>query len=109
MDRQIDLRGASGQLYRYRCAVGADIREPTGGNFIYVAIQGEAVAVLYAGASSSLASGALERWSEAVSRHGATHLFFRLNVASAARNRELDDLVAENRPVMNEQATADRH
>jgi hypothetical protein len=108
MDRQIDLRGASGEIYRYRCAEGGDTRTPTGGNFVYVAIEGEAVRVLYAGASPSLTAGAQERWNEALSRHGATHLYFRLNVAGAARERELADLVAGHAPVMNEAATAER-
>ena len=43
-----------------------------------------------------------------MSRHGATHLFFRLNVAGAARERELADLVAGHAPVMNEVAAAER-
>ena len=107
MDRQIDLRGASGDVYRYRCAEGGDTRTPTGGNFVYVAIDGDAVSVLYAGASPSLANGVQERWNEAISRHGATHLFFRLNVAAAARGRELDDLTAGLQPVMNVTAPAD--
>jgi hypothetical protein len=109
MDRQIDLRGASGEIYRYRCAEGGDTRTPTGGNFVYVTIKDEAVTVLYAGASPSLVTGAQERWNEAMSRHGATHLYFRLNVAGAARGRELADLIAGHAPVMNEPATADRH
>ena len=108
MDRQIDLRGASGEIYRYRCAEGGDTRTPTGGNFVYVTIRDEDVTVLYAGASPSLITGAQERWNEAMSRHGATHLFFRLNVAGAARERELADLVAGHAPVMNEVAAAER-
>lgn len=108
MDRQIDLRGASGEIYRYRCAEGGDTRTPTGGNFVYVAIEGDAVRVLYAGASPSLTAGAQERWSEALSRHGATHLYFRLNVAGAARDRELADIIGGCGPVMNETAAADR-
>jgi len=108
MDRQIDLRGASGEIYRYRCAEGGDTRTPTGGNFVYVTIKGEEVTVLYAGASPSLVTGAQERWNEAMSRHGATHLYFRLNVAGAARVRELADLIAGHAPVMNEAATAER-
>jgi hypothetical protein len=108
MDRQIDLRGASGEIYRYRCAEGGDTRTPTGGNFVYVTIAGEDVTVLYAGASPSLTSGAQERWNEAMSRHGATHLFFRLNVAGAARDRELADIIGGCSPVMNEIAVAER-
>ena len=108
MDRQIDLRGVSGETYRYRCAEGGETRTPTGGNFVYVAVAGEAVRVLYAGASPSLLTGAQERWSEARARHGATHLYFRLNVAGAARARELSEVIASHAPVMNEPATADR-
>ena len=101
MDRQIDLRGASGEIYRYRCAEGGDTRTPTGGNFVYVTIKDEDVTVLYAGASPSLVTGAQERWNEALSRHGATHLYYRLNVAAAARARELADLIAGHGPIMN--------
>ena len=107
MDKQIDLRGASGAVYRYRWAEGDEVRTPTGGNFVYVATDGEAVVVVYAGASPSLATGAWERWREAVAQHGATHLFTRLNVASAARGHELGDLVEELRPIMNVAAPAD--
>ena len=108
MDRQIDLRGASGEVYRYRCAEGGDTRTPTGGNFVYVTIKDDAVTVLYAGASPSLLTGAQERWNEAMSRHAATHLFFRLNVAGAARARELEDLTAGLSPIMNETASVER-
>jgi len=108
MDSHIDLRGASGDVYRYRWADGDPAMTPTGGNFVYVIMDGETPRVVYVGASPSLAAGTRERWAEAVSRHGATHLFVRLNVASAAREHERSDLVACQRPVMNEIAPADR-
>jgi hypothetical protein len=107
MDRQIDLRGRSGALYRFREVEGTQVRTPTGGDFAYVAVRDDIPEVVYVGATPSLSAGAHERWGEAVSRHGATHLFVRLNVSSATRDRELQDLVEGLRPPMNAMSSAD--
>ena len=106
MNSQIDLQGASGAVYRYRLANPARPNIGGGGNFVYVRdAEGEPV-VIFAGETDSLAAGGLERWDEAVSRHGATHVFTRLNVSAATRTRELGDLLPALDPVMNEAGAA---
>lgn len=101
MNQYIDLRGASGALYRYTLAENAKPRSPVSGTFVYVRDGQPEPAVLYAGETNNLADGAPELWPVAVKTHGATHLFTRLNVASAAREKELEDLFAVEVPPMN--------
>jgi hypothetical protein len=106
MNSQIDLRGASGALYRYRQANPVRPNIAGGGNFIYVrAAEGTAV-VVYAGETDSFFNGGFERWDEAVRQHGATHVFTRLNVSGARRSQELDDILPVLGPVMNDGVSA---
>jgi hypothetical protein len=101
MNDQIDLRGASGAVYRYRADDPVRPATAAGGTFVYVRRTAEEHEVLYAGATDSLARADFEHWQRAVSEHGATHLFTRLHVSSAARYQELDDLIGGLKPVMN--------
>jgi hypothetical protein len=101
MNVQIDLRGASGALYRYRMDNPARPANAAGGNFVYVRETPQETQVLFAGETDSLARADFERWGQAVAEHGATHLFTRLNVSLADRSRELEDLIAALEPVMN--------
>lgn len=101
MKDQIEYKGASGAAYRFRLAENGDPKTTISGNFIYVREGDSPATVIYAGATNNLASGVRERWEEAVREHGATHIYTRLNVASAARAQELEDLVAGLHPVMN--------
>jgi hypothetical protein len=93
----IDLQGASGAVYRYKLAEDGDPRTTIAGNFIYVDAAGH---VIYAGEANNLHSAGT-RWSEAVSRHKATHLYTRLNVSGASRTEEFNDIVATLNPIMN--------
>ncbi len=103
MDTKIDLRGASGAVYRFRLADDGSAKTTISGNFVYVrATDGDPV-VLFLGQTDNLMLGVSVRWPEAVSDHGATHLFTRLNVAGAARGAELEDLLAALHPVMNQE------
>lgn len=102
MKDQIEFKGASGAAYRFRLAENGDPKTTISGNFIYVRDQGAQPEVVYAGATSNLASGVREKWDEAVKSHGATHIYTRLNVGGAARAAELDDIVEGLHPVMNE-------
>lgn len=92
----IDLRGASGDVYRYRLAQ-TNTLPATAGNFVYVAPPLEAGRVVCCGATRNLAKAA-EAAADAVKQHGATHLYVRLNVMSRARRREHDDLVSALQP-----------
>lgn len=99
MEDHIDLKGASGQIYRYRVAPDADPRTTASGNFAYTAPADGGVTVLYLGEANNLLD-ARQRWAEA-QELGASQLFVRLNVSAAARRGERDDLVEELRPPMN--------
>ena len=101
MNSQIDLAGASGEVYRYRLAEDGGPSTRAGGNFVYVKGGEGTPEVVFAGQTDNLMSGAMARWSEAVAMHGATHMFTRLKVSGAARDEELRDIVAGVRPVMN--------
>ena len=100
MKPYIELKGASGAVYRYKLAEDADPRTTIAGNFVYV--DGAGV-VLFAGEANNLI-GANARWSEAVARHGAAHLYTRLNVSGASRAEEHADVVTALNPVMNRDA-----
>jgi hypothetical protein len=106
MNSQIDLRGASGTVYRYRIANPMRPNIAGSGNFLYVRDEDGSPQVLYAGETDSLAADCILRWDEAVREHGATHLFMRLNVSGATRATELSDLLPELDPVMNQRAQA---
>lgn len=101
MNSQIDLRGASGAVYRYREDDPVRPANSAGGVFVYVRQTPEEVEVLYAGQTDSLARADFDQWQRAVAEFGATHLFTRLHVSSAARSQELDDILGALKPVMN--------
>lgn len=97
MKPYIELKGASGAVYRYKLAEDADPRTTIAGNFVYLNAEG---GVLLAGETNNLI-GATSRWHEAQSRHSATSLYTRLNVSGASRSEEYADLIAALDPVMN--------
>ena len=106
MNSQIDLRGVSGTVYRYRIANPKRPNIAGSGNFVYVRDEDGEPQVLYMGETDSLAADSLLRWDEAVRQYGATHIFMRLNVSGATRASELGDLLPELDPVMNQHARA---
>lgn len=93
----IDIAGASGALYRFRRhADGAEL-PATAGNFLYVRRTRQGFDLVCCGESSTL-SRASGLWRQAQTDHKATHLFLRLNVASATRRAEHADIVALHQP-----------
>jgi hypothetical protein len=106
MNDQIDLRGVSGAVYRFRLDNPAWPENVAGGIFVYVRQAQQGSQVVYAGHTDCLARANRERWQEAVADHGATHLYTRLHVSRSARTQELDDLIAALKPVMNEDPAA---
>jgi hypothetical protein len=106
MNDQIDLRGASGAVYRYRLDNPAWPENAAGGAFIYVRHDPHGPQVVYASHTDCLARANRERWHEAVANYGATHLYTRLHVSRAARSEELEDLIAALKPAMNEALAA---
>ena len=107
MNSWIDLRGASGTLYRYTLAEDAKPKTPVSGTYIYLRAAKPEPQVIYAGDTLNLSEGALELWPQAVKEFGATHMYLRLNVARAARKAELADLFDVETPPMNERAPSE--
>jgi hypothetical protein len=94
----IELKGASGAVYRYKLADNGEPNTTIAGNYVYVDSKGT---VVFAGEANNLVD-AKARWSEAYSRHGATWLYTRLNVSGASRADEYADIVVALAPVMNQ-------
>ena len=98
MKPYIELKGASGAVYRYKLAENGEPGTTIAGHFVYVDAKG---AVVFAGQANNLVD-AKARWSEAYSRYGATWLYTRLNVSGASRAEEYSDLVIALQPAMNQ-------
>ncbi|MBA3810559.1 MAG: hypothetical protein H0X27_02725 [Caulobacteraceae bacterium] len=97
----IDVRGASGAVYRFNLLREGRPLSPMGGNFLYAREAGERYEVVHVGECQNLLTGARALWNEAVRDHGATHLFTRLNITERVRAQEHADIVEAVRPPMN--------
>jgi len=97
----IDVRGASGAVYRFALFREGRPLSPMGGNFLYVRERADGYDIVMAGEGQNLLTDALARWREAEKAHGAAHLFTRLNIAERIRQQEHFDIVEAARPVMN--------
>lgn len=93
----LDLSGASGATYRYRMAPDGQVTTPIAGNYVYVREDAEGFTVLSVVATNDLSSAA-RGWKAFVAKHGATHLYVRLNVSSAVRESEQEDIAAFYKP-----------
>jgi hypothetical protein len=97
----IDLRGASGTVYRFAlCREGRPL-SPMGGNFVYVRAAGDSYELIHIGEVQNLLKDARGRWNQAVEAHGATDLFTRLNITERVRQHEHSDIMAAVRTPMN--------
>jgi hypothetical protein len=94
----IDLRGASGAIYRFRVWENGAAHLPVAGNYVFLKAEPEGFTVLLVGVTNDL-SKARGDWSK-VAKRGATHVFTRLNVARTTREMEHADLVAGYKPPM---------
>lgn len=101
MTAQIEFRGKSGAAYRYSDLQSGRLLPGTAGNFVFVRDAPDGAVLLYAGETNDLLTGMDAGWSDAVSRHGATHRLMRLNVSSQIRRAEQEDLVSAHNPPMN--------
>jgi hypothetical protein len=99
--------GKSGAAYSFAEIEQASLKPQTAGNFVYVRQDGDTRIVLFVGDSEDLPTEAGRRWTEAVSLHGATHLFVRRIVTSRVRQEERDDLVRIYAPIMNVEVKAE--
>src|SRR5688572_27811472 len=99
MKEFIDLRGASGALYRFRRWAEAAPHQPIAGNYVVVREEPSGFSVLLAAATDDL-STSRSACDELAARHGGAHLFTRLNVSRAARHAENDDILAAYEALM---------
>ena len=102
MDTQIDIVGASSEVYRFHLVDSRGPQVRTGGTFIHVreGDDGEPE-VVYAGQADNLMDEAMLRWPRAVETYGATRVYARLRVSGSERRQELQDLLDALRPAMN--------
>jgi hypothetical protein len=96
----IDMRGASGAVYRFNLVSGERPLSPMGGNFLYVRDKPDGYEVVYVGEAQNLLAESRSRWAEAAKSHGAAHLYTRLNVTERARSQEHADILSAARPPM---------
>ena len=62
----IDLKGASGAVYRFAlCREGRPL-SPMGGNFVYVRATGDSYELIHVGEVQNLLKDARDRWAKAV-------------------------------------------
>lgn len=93
--------GRSGVAYSFNKIEDMWLHPRTAGNYLYVRHEGDTRTILCVGTCDDLMAEAKDRWLEAVSRHGATHLYVRRIVSSRVRQEELADMLKANEPVMN--------
>ena len=97
----LDIKGASGTVYRFsRLREGRPL-SAMGGNFVYARVNGDAMELVYTGESENLMKDAQVHWSAAVEGFGAEHLFSRLNISERVRKSENEDILAAVSPPMN--------
>lgn len=103
MTRQIEITGKSGTRYRYTALEQDRLLPPAGANFIIARASGQQVEVFFAGETDSLSRATWrEPLNEARSRFGDdVDVLTRLNVRSAVRRAEQEDVVEEYQPPMN--------
>ena len=104
MNGSRDFRGQSGAVYRYQ-RVEPQGPAPLGaGNYLYVRADKATPVIVFAGECERLSEAIGTGWRDAVDKHGATDIFARKTVAYRARQEELQDVLAEHAPVMNDAA-----
>lgn len=96
----IDVRGASGNTYRFMRLKDGRPLSPMGGNYLYTRFTGEKLDIILAGEAQNLLKDARERWSEAAERYQVQELYTRLNISERVRLLELADIIEANHPPM---------
>lgn len=104
MTRQIEITGKSGNRYRYTALEQDRMLPPAGANFIIAKPSGQGVEVLFAGETDSLSRATWrEHLAEAKSKFGDdVDVLTRLNVRSAVRRAEQEDVIEEHQPPLNQ-------
>jgi hypothetical protein len=94
----LDLKGASGALYRFRLWPEGASHLPIAGNYVVIQETAAGFKVLAVGASMNLSQARVGGPSRG--RRKAAHYYTRLNVSRAARTSEHEDLVAQYKPAL---------
>ena len=95
----VDLRGASGSLYRFRLWPEGGAHPPIAGNYIVLREEASELKVLLAAVTADLSQAAAEA-RKALAKDSQARLYTRLNVARAVRNAEHEDIVEAYKPAM---------
>ena len=98
----IDVRGASGAVYRFTRFRDGNPLSAMGGNFIYAREANAQTHLLYAGEAQNLLTDARARWDQAVREHAAENLYTRLNISERTRQHEHADILGGEVLPMNE-------
>ncbi|MDX9998295.1 MAG: hypothetical protein WCY15_01710 [Phenylobacterium sp.] len=99
MSRRIVFAGRSGAEYSYSPLTPQERLRPIAGNWVVVRTGGPKSQILAAGETDNLARMPWEPLlMRAVEDHGEAEVLIRLNVRSAIRREELEDLIAAHRP-----------
>jgi hypothetical protein len=94
----VDLKGASGAVYRFRIWPDGAAHLPIAGNYVFLKAEPQGFTVLLVGVTNDLSQAGVDR--AKVAKRGATHLFTRLNVARGVRTAEHEDMVASYKPAL---------
>jgi hypothetical protein len=100
--RQIDFAGKSGSVYRYNVLEEDRFLPPVGANYVIARVTTRGAELLFAGETESLAARDWQaRLDAAHSEFQDAEVLIRLNVRSAIRKAEREDLVEAHTPPMN--------
>ena len=95
----VDLRGASGSLYRFRLWPEGGAHPPIAGNYIVLKEEASGLKVLAAAVTGDLSQASVEA-RKALAKDTQARLYTRLNVARAVRTAEHEDIVEAYKPAM---------
>lgn len=101
MKDTIDVKGASGAVYRFMRVRGDQPLSRMGGNFIYAKTSDGTLEIVFIGEAQNLMADAHRLWPQAVQDYGAEDLFMRLNVTERMRRLEQSDILGALAPPMN--------
>lgn len=103
MARQIDFAGKSGAVYRYNTLEEDRFLPPVGANYVIARITPRGADLLYAGETESLAARDWQATLEAAhDKFEDAEVLTRLNVRSAIRRAEREDLIEAYAPPFNQ-------
>lgn len=106
MKDTIDVRGASGAVYRFTRVRGDQPLSRMGGNFIYAKTSDGTWEIVFVGEAQNLMADAHRLWEQAVEAYGAEEVFMRLNVTERVRRLEQTDILGVLTPPMNAETSA---